>query len=97
MPSVEIAALCDVDDSVMAMGCKMVEDAGHKRPVAYADVRKFEDKSIDAISIATPAPKKILLASRNAGVIQKALPKGLISLVPGVGLEPTLPLPEKGF
>ena len=54
MPSVEIAALCDVDDSVMAMGRKMVEDAGHKRPVAYADVRKLlEDKSIDAISIAT--------------------------------------------
>jgi len=72
MPSVEIAALWDVDDSVMAMGCKMVEDAGHKRPVAYADVRKLlEDKSIDAISIATPAPEKILLASRNAGVIQK--------------------------
>ncbi len=55
MPKVEIAALCDVDDAVMEKGSKMVEDAGKKRPAAYADLRKLlEDKSIDAISIATP-------------------------------------------
>jgi len=55
VPNVEIAALCDVDDAVMEKGCKMVEDAGKKRPTAYADLRKLlEDKSIDAISIATP-------------------------------------------
>src|SRR5450432_2774707 len=55
MQNVEIAALCDVDDEVMAKGSKMVEDAGRKRPVPYADLRKLlEDQSIDAISIATP-------------------------------------------
>ena len=55
MKNVEIAALCDVDDAVMAKGCQMVEDAGRKRPAAYADLRRLlEDKSIDAISIATP-------------------------------------------
>ncbi|MDP3000871.1 MAG: Gfo/Idh/MocA family oxidoreductase, partial [Bryobacterales bacterium] len=55
IPNVEIAALCDVDDAVMEKGMKMVEAAGKKRPTAYADLRKLlEDKSIDAISIATP-------------------------------------------
>jgi predicted dehydrogenase len=55
IPGVEIAALCDVDDAVMEKGCKMVEAAGGKRPAAYADFRKLlEDKSIDAVSIATP-------------------------------------------
>ena len=55
IPRVEIAALCDVDDAVMAKGMKMMEAAGKKHPTAYADLRKLlEDKSIDAISIATP-------------------------------------------
>ena len=55
MPNVEIAAMCDVDESVLEKGCKMAEAAGKKRPAAYPDLRKLlEDKSIDAISIATP-------------------------------------------
>ncbi len=55
LQNVEIAALCDVDDAVMAKGLKMVEAAGKKRPATYRDLRKvLEDKSIDAISIATP-------------------------------------------
>ena len=53
--TVEIAALCDVDESVLEKGLKMVEAATGKRPTAYTDLRKLlEDKSIDAISIATP-------------------------------------------
>src|SRR5215204_2863012 len=53
MPNVEIAALCDVDESVVASGCKMIEAAGKKRPATYADIRKvLDDKSIDAVSIA---------------------------------------------
>ena len=32
MANVEIAGLCDVDDAVIASGCKMVEAAGKKRP-----------------------------------------------------------------
>ncbi len=55
MPNVEIAALCDVDDKVMAKGLAAVEKAGGKKPTTYKDIRKLlEDKSIDAISIATP-------------------------------------------
>ena len=55
MPNVEIAALCDVDDSVMAKGSATVEKATGKKPTPYQDIRKLlEDKSIDAVSIATP-------------------------------------------
>ena len=55
MPNVEIAALCDVDQSVVDAGCKTIEAAGKKRPATYADFRKLlDDKSIDAVSIATP-------------------------------------------
>src|SRR4026209_1520164 len=55
MHNVEIAALCDVDQAVIASGCKMVEGAGKKRPATYDDIRKvLDDKSIDAVSIATP-------------------------------------------
>lgn len=54
-PNVEIAALCDVDESVLAKGMQMVEKAGKKAPAAFTDFRKLlEDKSIDAVSIATP-------------------------------------------
>ena len=55
MPNVEIAALCDVDEKVLESGCKMVEAAGKKRPATFTDIRKvLDDKSIDAVSIATP-------------------------------------------
>jgi len=55
MPDVEIAALCDVDESVLNTRLADVEAMGRKRPAAYSDLRKLlEDKSIDAISIATP-------------------------------------------
>jgi predicted dehydrogenase len=48
---VEIAALCDVDEDVLR---KRVGEVSAK-PQSYVDVRKLlEDKSIDAISIATP-------------------------------------------
>src|SRR5689334_4904309 len=54
MQNVEIAALCDIDDSVRAKGCQDVEKLTGKKPKDYVDVRKLlEDKSIDAISIAT--------------------------------------------
>ena len=54
-PNVEIPALCDVDESVLEQGCKTIEAAGRKRPTGYTDLRKLlEDKSIDAISMATP-------------------------------------------
>src|SRR5579859_6830299 len=55
MPNVEIAALCDIDDSVLSMRLKNAEDLTGKRPAAFKDLRKLlEEKDIDAISIATP-------------------------------------------
>jgi predicted dehydrogenase len=55
MPNVEIAALCDVDATVLERGCQTIEKAGKKRPATYSDYRKLlDDKSIDAVSIATP-------------------------------------------
>jgi predicted dehydrogenase len=51
LSGVEIAALCDVDENVLR---KCLGEVGGK-PQTYVDVRKLlEDKSIDAISIATP-------------------------------------------
>ncbi|MBI3696604.1 MAG: Gfo/Idh/MocA family oxidoreductase [Acidobacteria bacterium] len=55
MPDVELAALCDVDESVLAARLKELDAKGVKQPKTYVDIRKvLEDKSIDAISIATP-------------------------------------------
>ncbi|MEO8662839.1 MAG: Gfo/Idh/MocA family oxidoreductase [Bryobacteraceae bacterium] len=55
MPNVEIAAICDIDESVLNARLTEVEKMGRKRPASYTDLRKLlEDKSIDAISIATP-------------------------------------------
>src|SRR5579872_2240663 len=55
MDNVEIAAICDVDESVLNARLNELEKAGKKRPAGYTDLRKLlEDKSIDAISIASP-------------------------------------------
>lgn len=63
MPNVELAALCDVDESVLNQRLKDAEALTGKRPAAFIDIRKLlEDKSIDAISIATPNHSHALLA-----------------------------------
>ena len=55
LPNVEIAALCDIDESVLNRATAAVERRSGKRPAGYADFRKLlEDHSIDAVSIATP-------------------------------------------
>jgi len=55
LPNVEVAAVCDVDESHLNYGLDLVEKATSRRPRGYADFRKLlEDKTIDAISIATP-------------------------------------------
>jgi predicted dehydrogenase len=55
MPGVEIAALCDVDESVLEARLKEVGGMGKKRPAAFVDFRKLlEDRSIDVVSLATP-------------------------------------------
>jgi predicted dehydrogenase len=55
MPKVELAALCDVDESVLAARLKELGHRGIKAPQTFTDFRKvLDDKSIDAVSIATP-------------------------------------------
>jgi len=55
MANVEIVAICDVDETVLNAQVSAVEKAKGKRPAAFTDLRKLlEDKTIDAISIATP-------------------------------------------
>jgi predicted dehydrogenase len=55
MPNVEIAAVCDIDESILNARVDEIEKAKGKRPAAFTDLRKLlDDKSIDAISIATP-------------------------------------------
>src|SRR5258708_25197327 len=59
VPNVEIAALCDVDDTVLNK--RRGELAG--TPRTFTDVRRLlEDQSIDAISIATPNHWHALIA-----------------------------------
>jgi predicted dehydrogenase len=54
LPNVEIAALCDIDDSVMSKRLAQVQKMGFQ-PKTYVDIRKMlDDQSIDAVSIATP-------------------------------------------
>src|SRR6195256_1236443 len=59
VPNVEIAALCDVDDTVLNK--RRAEVGGSPR--TFTDVRRLlEDQSIDAISIATPNHWHALMA-----------------------------------
>src|SRR5262245_711963 len=53
--NVEVAALCDIDESVLNGRLDQFEKSKGKRPLGYTDIRKLlEDKSIDAVSFATP-------------------------------------------
>src|SRR5438034_7610534 len=59
VPNVEIAALCDVDDTVLNK--RRAELSGSAR--TFVDVRRLlEDQSIDAVSIATPNHWHALMA-----------------------------------
>ena len=53
--NVEIAALCDCDEGRLRLGAKKVSEQTGKTPGLFSDFRKLlEDKSIDAVSLATP-------------------------------------------
>jgi predicted dehydrogenase len=55
LSNVEIAAVCDIDETLMAERIGRMEKMGIRKPQTYTDIRKLlEDKNIDAISIATP-------------------------------------------
>src|ERR1017187_7114179 len=63
LPNVELAAIADIDESHLRTGLSQIEKAGWKAPQTYTDFRKMlEDKSIDAVSIATPNHWHTLMA-----------------------------------
>ena len=63
LTNVEIAAVCDIDDSVAAKCLATMERMNLPKPKTYVNVRKLlEDKSIDAVSIATPNHWHALIA-----------------------------------
>ncbi len=52
---VDLVAICDVDESCILRAQSAIEKAGKPKPRGEQDIRKLlEDKSIDAVSIATP-------------------------------------------
>jgi predicted dehydrogenase len=54
-PGVELAAVVDVDEHVMAARLADIEKLGLGKPKLFGDIRKMlEDQSIDAITVATP-------------------------------------------
>ena len=55
LPGVEVAYICDVDDRAIATGIKTATKRQKAEPKGLKDFRKaLEDKSLDAVSIATP-------------------------------------------
>jgi len=63
MKDVDVAAICDIDESVIAESMKRSEEKSGKKPKYYQDYRRLlEDKSIDAISIATTNQTHTLIA-----------------------------------
>ena len=55
MKNVEVAAICDVDESHIGEKFKLLESRGARKPTTHVDIRKLlERKDIDAVSIATP-------------------------------------------
>ena len=55
MPNVKVAVLCDIDERLFPKGVADVEKIAGYRPATEVDYRKvLEDKSIDAVSLATP-------------------------------------------
>jgi predicted dehydrogenase len=55
LQNVEVAALCDVDENILASRLADCQKEGIGRPETYIDLRKLlEDRTIDAISVATP-------------------------------------------
>jgi predicted dehydrogenase len=63
LPNVEVAAVCEVDENVLNGRLRDMEKLKLAKPATYIDVRKLmDDKSIDAISIATTHSWHALIA-----------------------------------
>ena len=60
LPNVEIGYLCEVDSNRLDAGIKRVVDKGAKAPTGVTDFRQMlDDKSLDAVFIATRALRRI--------------------------------------
>src|SRR5205814_4954264 len=63
LKGVEIAAICDVNENIIGKAMKAVEEKQGKKPAYFQDFRKLvEDKSIDAVTIATSNHTHALLS-----------------------------------
>jgi len=55
IPDAQITAICDVNQAQTERATQMVQKLSGRKPHEYQDLRKlFEDKDVDAVSIATP-------------------------------------------
>src|SRR5262245_17640169 len=55
LPEARIAALCDIDQAALETATARVKSLTGEAPKGYSDMRAlFEDKAVDAVSIATP-------------------------------------------
>lgn len=73
LPNVEIAYVCDIDDTRLQRGLKIVNDKQQHKAKGVKDVRSIlEDKSVDALTIAAPnhwhAPATILACAAGKHV-----------------------------
>ncbi len=73
LPDVNIAYLCDVDERVFERAASIVEEKKGTRPKLAGDIRRvLDDKSVDAVVIATPdhwhAPATILACDAGKDV-----------------------------
>ena len=84
MKDVQVAAIVDIDENIIAPAMKTIEKKGGNKPQYYKDIRKMlEDKSIDAVSIATTNHTHALFAiwSVQAGkhvYVQKSMTTTLV-------------------
>jgi len=72
-PDVNLRYLCDVDERVLEKTLKVIDDRKAKRPALLSDLRRvLDDKSIDAVVIATPdhwhAPATIMACDAGKDV-----------------------------
>ncbi|MCC6366183.1 MAG: Gfo/Idh/MocA family oxidoreductase [Bryobacterales bacterium] len=73
LPEANITALCDVDENMYPRAAKAVEDSKGKKPPLVKDLRRIlDDRSVDAVFIATPdhwhAPATILACEAGKDV-----------------------------
>ena len=62
-PDASVVAICDIDDNIIARRMAEIEKRGQEKPQTYSDLRKLlDDKTIDAVSIATPQHWHVLAA-----------------------------------